>query len=54
MVVGVGMTGGILPSCASAWLAPTRDAAIKGLSNFVTETVFNSLGAWIDLGGPNP
>jgi hypothetical protein len=32
-----------LPSCTTGWLIPTRDAAVAGLSNFVTQTVISVL-----------
>jgi hypothetical protein len=51
--MAVGLCGGLLSSCTSAWLVPTRDAAVDGLSDFVAQTVFNVLDQWIDAGDPD-
>ena len=53
ILMAVGMCGGLLTSCTSAWLVPTRDAAVDGLSDFVSQTVFSVLDQWIDTGDPD-
>lgn len=52
LLITVGVCGGLLPSCTSVWLAPTRDAAVDGLSDFVAQTVFQVFDQWVDLGDP--
>ena len=52
LLMVLGVWGTSLSSCSSTWLFPTRDAAISGLSDFISQTVFNVLDQWIDLGDP--
>lgn len=48
----IGLCGGVLSSCTSAWLMPTRDAAVDGLSQFVTQSVFDVLDGLLHRDDP--
>jgi hypothetical protein len=53
IMMAIGMCVGLLSSCTSGLLIPTRDAAVDGLSGFVTQTVSDVLEQWIDIGDPD-
>ena len=52
MIVAVGLSGGAVPSCNSTWFVPTREAAVDGVADFVSQTVFTLLDGIVDLGDP--
>ena len=42
-LLAIALAGTTLPSCTTGWLIPTRDAAVAGLSSFVTQAVIGAL-----------
>lgn len=45
------VAGGTMSSCTTNVLMPTRDAAVDGLADFVSQTVFDVLTSFVSTDG---